>query len=300
MNGSGRYLRHNPSLIVIMGRVRRLRPSSWPRGAALFLSGALCATLVAAAAGSFGLGTKNIRETSRNGHTRVVGLRPSGVGLPLVGVEGTVGAGDYAGELNAYHDSGEYGRDLAAVGNRAYRFLIKRSRRIRRNAASACARDRGAPCRRPKLGIVFDIDETTLSNYSCLAPSNFGQAVVGLLTCAAQATSPAIAPTKRIYDYAVAHGIGVYFITGRPDAIPGARQQTEANLDREGFTRRAGLILAPEIDVNTVEYKSGARTAIEERGVRLVINVGDQESDLAGGHADRAYKYPNPFYFIGE
>jgi acid phosphatase len=279
------------------------------RGIALFLAGAVCATLVAAAAGSFGLGTKNVRETSRTGGTPVVGLRPSGVGLPLVGVEGTVGAGDYASELAAYHDSGEYARDLAAIGNRARRYLIKRSRHIRRKAAAACARAKrgdappkqvAAACRRPKLGVVFDIDETSLSNYSCLAPSNFEQAVVGLLTCAAQATSPAIGPTKRIYRYAVSHGIGVYFITGRPEPIPEARERTEANLDAAGFTRRAGLILAPAIDFNTVEYKSGERQRIERQGVQLVVNVGDQESDLAGGHADRAFKYPNPFYFIGE
>jgi len=30
-----------------------------------------------------------------------------------------------------------------------------------------------------------------------------------------------------------------------------------------------------------------------------VVNMGDQESDLTGGHADRAFKLPNPFYFIG-
>jgi hypothetical protein len=29
------------------------------------------------------------------------------------------------------------------------------------------------------------------------------------------------------------------------------------------------------------------------------VNVGDQESDLQGGHVVRAFKLPNPFYFIG-
>jgi hypothetical protein len=32
--------------------------------------------------------------------------------------------------------------------------------------------------------------------------------------------------------------------------------------------------------------------------VTIIANVGDQESDLAGGHAERMFKIPNPFDFI--
>ena len=48
----------------------------------------------------------------------------------------------------------------------------------------------------------------------------------------------------------------------------------------------------------TVDYKSGARKAIEDQGYRIVANVGDQYSDLAGGHSGVAFKLPNPFYFL--
>jgi hypothetical protein len=47
-----------------------------------------------------------------------------------------------------------------------------------------------------------------------------------------------------------------------------------------------------------ITFKSGQRAALEAQGYRIVANVGDQESDLAGGHADRSFKLPNPFYFI--
>ena len=47
-----------------------------------------------------------------------------------------------------------------------------------------------------------------------------------------------------------------------------------------------------------VPFKSGERAALEGQGYRILANVGDQESDLAGGHADRSFKLPNPFYFI--
>jgi hypothetical protein len=35
-------------------------------------------------------------------------------------------------------------------------------------------------------------------------------------------------------------------------------------------------------------------------GYDIVVNAGDQESDLEGGHADRAFKLPNPFYFVSD
>jgi len=46
------------------------------------------------------------------------------------------------------------------------------------------------------------------------------------------------------------------------------------------------------------EHKARAREDIESRGFTIIANVGDQDSDLAGSHAERTFKVPNPFYFI--
>ena len=74
---------------------------------------------------------------------------------------------------------------------------------------------------------------------------------------------------------------------------------TIENLEREGYGGWAGLALKPAgSTLTTVAYKSGARAATEQQGYRIVANIGDQYSDLAGGHADRAFKVPNPFYFL--
>jgi hypothetical protein len=48
----------------------------------------------------------------------------------------------------------------------------------------------------------------------------------------------------------------------------------------------------------TVRYKSLTRKHIESLGYRIVANVGDQFSDLQGDHEQRAFKLPNPTYFI--
>jgi hypothetical protein len=46
--------------------------------------------------------------------------------------------------------------------------------------------------------------------------------------------------------------------------------------------------------------RPGARAAIEQRGYDIVLDASDQESDLNGGHADRLFKLPNPYYFIAD
>jgi putative acid phosphatase of HAD superfamily subfamily IIIB len=59
------------------------------------------------------------------------------------------------------------------------------------------------------------------------------------------------------------------------------------------------LFLKPQDSTaSTVDYKSGAREDIEGKGYRIVANVGDQYSALAGGHGDVVFKLPNPFYFL--
>ena len=88
----------------------------------------------------------------------------------------------------------------------------------------------------------------------------------------------------------------MFFITGRPEA---QRAVTADNLDKQGFHNWNGLTLKPAgSTLTTVAYKSGARAAIEQQGFHIIANVGDQYSDLAGDHADRAFKMPNPFYFL--
>ena len=45
-------------------------------------------------------------------------------------------------------------------------------------------------------------------------------------------------------------------------------------------------------------FRAVARGGIEAEGYRIVVNMGDQPGDLAGGHAKKAVLLPNPFYRI--
>jgi predicted secreted acid phosphatase len=175
-------------------------------------------------------------------------------------------------EIVAYRDSGEWRADT--------RRQVRRARKVLR---------RHLDDRRP--AIVLDIDDTSLSNYGCLKAVAFDR---GAADCS---DLPAIPQTLSLYRYARRHGVTVFFITGRRER---ARADTVDNLKAEGYKRWKGLRMRP--DDQPLRRKDGwkarMRRNIQRRGYRIVVNVGDQRSDLDAGHALRRFKLPNPMYVI--
>jgi hypothetical protein len=79
------------------------------------------------------------------------------------------------------------------------------------------------------------------------------------------------------------------------------KDATVKNLRTEGYTKYAKLVFRPVSDLgnpSVIPFKSGERRKIERGGYDILVNVGDQGSDLAGGYANKAFKLPNPMYFI--
>jgi hypothetical protein len=251
------------------------------------------------AVGLLGAGYAVAGGGSGDGKTKIATIRPTGVGLPRIGMHGTVGAGDLPAELARYHDGGRYESDLDKVGDKAQAYLERRVSRLNEKAIRRCSKHKPKPCKKPKLALVLDIDETSLSNYDELAANDFGNATAALATSLFAADAPAIGPTLELFEDARDMRVSVFFITGRPD-VSVIRERTEANLTGAGYSGWTELVLRPSDAHGTVPYKSGARAEIEDDGYRIVLNVGDQDSDLKGGHADKAYKLPNPFYFIAD
>lgn len=234
---------------------------------------------------------------TRLGATPLVQLSDGGGGLPYLGATTSYNAGSLISVLTQYHDTGVYDREIAQIDGVAARWLAGSAHKARLRARARAAHHGHGP--KPPRGkqqaIVFDIDETLLSNYSAIVADGF---VYGPKS-QAEATDEigtAIKPSLDLYNLAKAKGIKIFLITGRPEA---QRAVTEDNLKREGFTGYQQAILKPAgFSGTTVAYKSGARAAIEQQGYHIIASVGDQYSDLAGGHEDRAFKLPNPFYFL--
>jgi predicted secreted acid phosphatase len=159
-----------------------------------------------------------------------------------------------------------------------------------------------------KLALVLDIDETSLSNMAAQRANGFSYFPKGSCDhlpegpCAwdgwiALGQAAAIAPTLELFNAARANGIDVFFITGRYKSM---HEITVSNLEAVGFSDWSGITTKPEgIKVQSAaDYKAPARLAIEEGGYTIVLNVGDQPSDLAGGYAERTILLPNPMYRI--
>jgi hypothetical protein len=69
-----------------------------------------------------------------------------------------------------------------------------------------------------------------------------------------------------------------------------------------------GIGRAEEVSAVFRDYKSWRvgydqlgfeeRQALEKGGYLIVLNIGDQWSDLMGGYSLKTFKLPNPFYYI--
>jgi hypothetical protein len=245
------------------------------------------------------------------GSTPMVELWDGGGGLPYLGSAAPYNAGDWENALRTYHDSGVYVQQIGKVDAVAERWLkragahprvtFKLKRRAHGHGVRIVRSARQHPRRggggrhRGRPAIVFDVDETVLSNYTAIDADNFTFGPQSQAE-AENEIGTAIAPSLELYRLARERRIAVFFITGRRERT---REHTASNLRREGFTDYEELILRPNDGTgSTVDYKAGAREAIEDRGYKILANVGDQYSDLAGGHGRVAFKLPNPFYFL--
>lgn len=183
-----------------------------------------------------------------------------------------------------YYESGRWADDVRAALRDARRHLL--------------AELDDVPQRRTPA-IVLDIDDTSLTQYPCRKPGDlpFDDAAAGA-ACVASGTLPPIRPTRRLYRLAQRKDVAVFFITGRPEA---SREATVANLRRAGYRGDHTLVLRPNDTLgepSVVPYKSEARTVLVDEGYDILVNVGDQLSDLEGGAADHRVKVANPMYLI--
>lgn len=182
-------------------------------------------------------------------------------------------------QLYNYQQSGQYDREIAQVVKPAHDWLESRT-------ASA------APAE--KLAAIFDIDETALSNLPYMMDCGF---------CSAGAQAklypsdrdPALPPVRELFEFAKSKGITVFFVTGRSEA---SRDLTVRTLRTAGYSGWEDLLMRLNGNTDPARImKAGIRQGVERKGFKIILNIGDQLSDLIGGFAERTYKLPDPFYF---
>lgn len=145
--------------------------------------------------------------------------------------------------------------------------------------------------------VVFDIDETTLSNYSHIKECDFGYIPVLWNEWIDKGEAPPIPHMLRLYDTLLTLNVSFFFITGRTIEY---YESTLRNLNEVGFIKVDSLLMreGKEKTMTATEYKTELRKKIEENGFNIILNVGDQMSDLDGGYSIKTVKLPNYMYFI--
>ncbi|MET7443286.1 HAD family acid phosphatase, partial [Streptomyces sp. NPDC005568] len=127
-----------------------------------------------------------------------------------------------------------------------------------------------------RLAVVFDIDNTALE-------TDFHPWY--------ELPTPALKASLALARYAHERGAAVFFVTARPGIIAA---ETKWNLKAVGYPVDGLHVRSlPDLFDEVSAYKTGRRAAIEAQGYTIIANVGNNTSDLVGGHAERTFKLPD-------
>lgn len=181
-------------------------------------------------------------------------------------------------EVINYYESGRYDKDLDKVVNKA----IDEFKNIPVADSSA---------------VVFDIDETTLSNYEINKELDFGYVPELWDKWIEEAKAPPVAGVKILYDFLKEKGFIIIFLTGRKEY---QYNSTLKNLVNDGYKNFDTLIVRKSYEnkLTAKEYKSKKREELTKKGFNIVGDVGDQYSDLDGPDHGVQVKIPNYMYII--
>ncbi len=182
---------------------------------------------------------------------------------PAAGTSAVTALQPHAGGENAKAADVDYEtwkRDVSAVTDEARPYLEER---ISQGAGE-------------KMAIVLDIDNTSLE--TAFHPLW-------------EYPTPAVGQTLDLARYADSRGVAVYFVTARPGII---YSLTEYNLEQAGYPI-SGLYVRdlPDLFDEVSKYKTAKRAEIESKGYKIIANIGNTPTDMAGGHAEKTFKLPD-------
>jgi acid phosphatase len=182
------------------------------------------------------------------------------------------------GAIQNYYESGKYDSDCTEVVNDGIAYINK----IKLSDKSA---------------VVFDIDDTALSNYEQTKSIGFGFVYKIWHQFILEGKAPAIKPTRDFYNFLISKNIHVIFLTGRYSEM---LDITKKNLVEQGYTKYDTLIIRNDAEKNltAAEYKTQKRAELVKKGYDVIACIGDQWSDLTGANTGYKLKLPNYLYLI--
>jgi len=181
-------------------------------------------------------------------------------------------------QVQFYYESGAYKKELTEVLSDAANEFSD----IRPEAKSA---------------VIFDVDETALSNYEAIKAMGFGYMSEFWHKWVLEGRAPAIEEVKDFYKTLISRGFRIIFLTGRSQKEYDA---TYKNLIGAGYTKFDTLIVrSPSVkDAPAYNFKSIERLVLTQLGYKIVGCVGDQDSDIEGDHTGIKVRLPNYMYSV--
>lgn len=120
-----------------------------------------------------------------------------------------------------------------------------------------------------RLALVLDIDNTSIaSHYAWPQPAR---------------------PTLAVARYAVAHGMTVFFVTGRTQRDA---QSIRAVLARAGYVF-AGVCGRTSLREGLVHGKQRCRAALEAQGYKVALDIGNHRTDVRGSDIEKKMLLPS-------
>ncbi|MEV4937957.1 HAD family acid phosphatase [Streptomyces zaomyceticus] len=136
--------------------------------------------------------------------------------------------------------------------------------------------ERSESAGREKQAIVLDIDNSSLE-------TDFHPFW--------ELPTPAIADVRDLVRDAHGRGVDVFFVTARPGII---HSLTDWNLKKAGYPVDGLYVRSlPDLFAEVSAYKTEKRAEIEAKGYTIIANIGNNTTDLVGGHAERTFKLPD-------
>ncbi|MFJ4812432.1 HAD family acid phosphatase [Streptomyces longwoodensis] len=257
---------------------------------------ATAATCAVAGAALYGAGAATAGQTTANSTHE-----PYNIGLLVKDIDAYYGTAADADGVYQASPTSPYAQDLASVDRAARTYIDKAARK---------ALHKGE-----KPAVVFDIDDTLLLSLDYEKRYNYTYNSASWAAYVNRADRPAVFGSPELVRYAESKGVEVFYNSGLSEAQRSAavanlkKVGVDVNLDADHMFLKNTATPPAYLSAcatpgtwtcTTVQYKSGTREHIErDLGYDIIANVGDQYSDLEGGHADRTYKLPNPTYYVG-
>ncbi|MFA7229425.1 MAG: HAD family acid phosphatase [Melioribacteraceae bacterium] len=181
-------------------------------------------------------------------------------------------------EVQEYYESGGFERECSAIIDDAINHF-------KQNPSES------------NSAVIFDIDETALSNYQYTKEIGFGYIHKSWKDWQQKSGAPAIQSVKRLYDYLISKSTHIVFLTGRDSE---EREATERNLRHLGYNKFDTLIVRSEAErsLTAAAFKLEKRKELIDKGYKIAASVGDQLSDFFGGETGYKIMIPNYLYLI--